>query len=130
MGTAAAATIFSRKLLMNFGFPPLTPWEMCLTSVETILGITLYSLRTKNNLSSFFSVCVYKFQPFLAVLLFPPAASCPALVASPAREYHGVAAALDVLKEEHATGTRPSRIVSDELIISPTCSARLSANTH
>lgn len=56
VSTTPTKTIFSRKLLMNFGFPPLTQWELHLTSVEASLGITPYSLKKKN--SSFFSECV------------------------------------------------------------------------
>lgn len=49
MNTAATKTIFSRKLLMNFAFPPLAAQELHLASVETSLGITSYSLKKKKN---------------------------------------------------------------------------------
>lgn len=131
LSTGAIKTIFSRKLLMNFGFPPSNPpphpRELRLTSVETDLGITLYSLRKKITWVPF-SACVCKFQPFLPLLLLTRAA--PALFASPARQRQGVAAALRVLKKAHTAGTKPSRAASDELIISLTCLARLSANIH
>lgn len=57
VSATATKTIFSRKLLMNLGFPPLTQWELHLTSVEASLGITPYSLK-KYIYSSFFSECV------------------------------------------------------------------------
>lgn len=57
VSTAAPKPIFSRKLLMNFGFPPLTPRELRLTSVETNLGITPYSLRKKKPQFLFQHVC-------------------------------------------------------------------------
>lgn len=131
VSTTATRTIFSRKLLMNLGFPPLTRWELHLTSVEASLGITPYSLKKKIVP---FSANAYKFQPFLELLLFASckqgcAASSSALFASPASKWQGVAAALDVLKKAHTAGMRPSSIISDELIISLTCLARLSANT-
>lgn len=123
LSTAAAKTMFARKLLMNLGFPP-TPCGLHLTSVETNLGIPPYSLTKEITPVPLQRVCSDSssfYQCFsLACSLFP----------SPAPEWQRVPAALDGLKKEHSTGTRPSRIISDELIISLTCSARLSANTH
>lgn len=52
MSTAATKAIFSRKLLMNFAFPPLPAQELHLASVETSLGVISYSLKKTQQQTS------------------------------------------------------------------------------
>jgi len=58
VSTASTKTIFSRNLLMNFGFPPLTPRGAVFHFCGNQLGDNSLLIKKKNNPSSFFSVCV------------------------------------------------------------------------
>lgn len=61
LSTGAIKTIFSRKLLMNFGFPPLNhplPRGAASHFCGNRLGDNSLLIKKKNNLSSFFSMCV------------------------------------------------------------------------